>query len=303
MALTPTYRTSSWKNLAKTTASLLWPATLPDNVQDGDLVIVAITTNGSAGTMTAPSGWTLISSVTSPATNPHLHAWRKFWYEGDPMTAVFTGTTSVAGGINATAFSGVDPQNAMDVAAVNGGSSTAGTAQTNAGITTVTNNALVVGINAANSSSATFTGPSSTQPTLTERYDSGSQRTQTMATGNLGTAGATGTITWTCSASLAWANMVFALRPDPQRTFPTAIHVEPTWIRDRNRRQMPAIFSGPGSDTAAGRTGMFRGGTGRLQLDQGLQAGGAATTSDLPRNPYRLGFLYRLCLLLPHPRT
>ena len=169
MALVPAYR--GVKVTSQTVALLAKSGELPANVQDGDYVLCAVAFNGGPGTVTTPTGWTAVTSLITVASNPQLQVFGRVWREGDPMTVVVTSTTAVAASIVCACFSGVDPVTPMDATPVTGGSATVNTSHTNTGITTVTANALVVGINAANSSTATFTTAS-----LTERWDTGAQK-------------------------------------------------------------------------------------------------------------------------------
>lgn len=245
MALVPAYR--GVKVTSQTVARLAKSGELPANVQDGDYVLCAVAFNGGPGTVTTPTGWTAVTSLITVASNPQLQVFGRVWREGDPMTVVVTSTTAVAASIVCACFSGVDPVTPMDATPVTGGSATVNTSHTNTGITTVTANALVVGINAANSSTATFTTAS-----LTERWDTGAQKAQTGGTLTVASPGATGTITWTCSGSLAFANAVVALRPDPQRAVPDFMVTvdQYAYVRRRGRQVTPG-FRGPGDTTGA----------------------------------------------------
>jgi len=270
--LVPAYR--DVKVTSQTASRLAKSGELPANVKDGDYVICAVSFNGSPGTVTTPIGWTALTALITVASNPQLQVFGRFWEEGDPMTVVVATSTANAGAIVCSCYSGVDPITPMDATPVTGGSATAGLSHTNTGITTVTANALVVGVNAANSSTATFTTAS-----LTERWDTGAQKAQTGGTLSVASPSATGVITWTCSASLAFANAVLALRPDPQRSYADVIVTGDAYALVRRRgRQVTPGFRGPGDTTSGNVGGHPRfGAYAAMVLSDGVAAAGGTT--------------------------
>ena len=137
-------------------------------------------------------------------------------------------------GYAASAYRGVDQVTPIDVTAT----STSGAAATTAtatNITTVTNQAWVVGGAAANGSTATFV-TAWTTPTGTERNDiqngqaSGSGKSGTLSDSNAGfSVGTTATITWTISASLAWDAWLTAIRPAATVASESPLLAKPPW--------------------------------------------------------------------------
>ena len=204
--------------------------TMPTGTASGDLCIVAISWNGAPGAITLPTGWTILSALNAGQANPQQSVYYKLLDGSEGASQTWTSGTAVLAGYAASSYRGVHQTTPIDVAAT----STSGAAATTAtatNITTVTNQAWVVGGAAANSSTATFVTAWTTPPG-TERNDiqngfaSGTGKAGTLSDSNGGFAvGTTATITWTISASLAWDAWLTAIRPAPAVAGGTGLNI------------------------------------------------------------------------------
>lgn len=117
MAITP--RASTTLALATRTNTTV---SRPAGTTTGDYIVVALTCGGSsAATITAPSGWTQLATITYSNTDPWsvvLQLWGRF----DDGAASWTWThASRSSQAYATAYTGVDPATPVDVAATTAG--------------------------------------------------------------------------------------------------------------------------------------------------------------------------------------
>lgn len=208
--------------ISRNTATLNHVVTLPASTVSGSVIVASIAWNGGPGTVTWPAGWTVMpgtASVFGVPTNPQASVAYHVCDGTEGASITVTSTSSVISGHAASAYSGVDNTTPIDVNATTAGSATAGTTDTATNITTVTNNAWVIGGAMSNGSTGSFT-TGWTTPTGTERCDvqngqaSGSGKNCTQSDSNAAFAtGTTATITWTSSTSLAWIAWLTALRP------------------------------------------------------------------------------------------
>ena len=204
--------------LVENAASTTIAVTVPTGVAAGELLICAVTGSRTASgdTLTPPAGWNTAALVKDGSTNGVVTGlyWRVAT-GGESSTYTWTCTAGTAGRIGGAMqrVSGVDSTTPMDVAAASASlTAVAGTTIDSPTITTVTANALLVGVGSVNASaSATLTPPGSMAQINTT---TGVGRRQTWATEAKAVAGATGTRTWTSSTTgLQRAAIIAALRP------------------------------------------------------------------------------------------
>lgn len=185
----------------------------PAGVQDGDVLVASFATNGNPGTVTPPAGWTLAPGFPIVGgTNPYQHVYYKAVTNAasEPASYSWTLSTSVAWGGGIAAYRGVDQAIIWDAGPSGAGSGTSSTSAVAPSVTTTVANCYLVGGAAANSSTVTFTPP----PSMTERWDTGAGKANCLADNEVwASADATGTRTFTASASRAWTAWLGALRP------------------------------------------------------------------------------------------
>jgi hypothetical protein len=165
----------------------------PAGVQNGDILILYLTLGAaSPPTPTLPSGFTVIQGPTtitdSGFSNTVRLAWKVASSEPGSYTISHATSNSQAIIVAISGASGSTPVSSMNTGT--------GTTTTATGITTPSNNAVVLFIASA---WQLYTGasspPSGTTPTFTEQYDGGEQSVFYVASGVLATAGATGSKT------------------------------------------------------------------------------------------------------------
>lgn len=193
----------------------------PAGVVIDDVMIATISTTGSPA-LTAPAGWTAIEAAPTISGGIQLQTYykRAGSDEGSSYQWSWTGTQRAAGGI--VAFQGVDRNlaNPIDNAgAAHSKAVTSGNAIAAPGITTASNNAMLIASYANES-----TGPISQPPGMTERFDLGGDggvlATDVRTSGNTEiwpTAGGTGARTASGDVGNYAAHMV-ALTPAPAAT-------------------------------------------------------------------------------------
>ncbi len=189
----------------------------------GDLIMVAVSIRGTAGTVATPSGWTAVTGnpfqYTSNASRMYL--FYRVRQAGDANSVSFTvtgGTTNNTLLAQAYYFGGVDPTTPIEVNPVKTDQASSATTVAATGVTTLNANALGVAFfhraddagtwAAANSwtvNNATNARPASTL---------GSDASMGMATKAMPTAGATSapTLTVTSGAAAVGMSVVLALR-------------------------------------------------------------------------------------------
>jgi RHS repeat-associated protein len=186
-------------------------------VQVNDQVVVA-STEPSTTTVTAPSGYNLVTSVTSGGSSP-LATTKVFSHtvvSGETSVTLTYGTSTTAQAAVLGIYRGVDPNLPIDVAATSSAAAT--TTVTAPSVTpTYTSDQLLVFQGAA----GTFSGSSWTAPTGTV------ERAQVNTTANVSTgladqaigAGATGTRTSTFGRSANLTSVVVAVSQPPSLLF------------------------------------------------------------------------------------
>lgn len=193
---------------ANVTATTSHTITAPAGVVANDVLICAIGFNGSPGTITTPdTDWVEIGSELGNS-NPKLYLYRKVTTDSDTASYTWTITNTIASGMVAAAYYDVDTTTPEDVTAVGTfGASASSFSLT--GVTTQTDNAMLISCAACNSSSVTITENSA----LVAEVGAALGKSTEMADGTFATAGATGTVDYTLSASREWSGIVVALKP------------------------------------------------------------------------------------------
>jgi hypothetical protein len=198
----------------------------PNDVVQGDLMIVNIQQSNNKDADPTCTGWTLIDGAVVDA-GPELRRQAVLYKvagASEPTDYTFTLPSGVdRGSIAIVAFSGIDPTSPFDVApgTVNG-PETAGTTATANTITSASANSAIVMLAAMQDGSSTnsFNNWSTTSPgTLTEIYDynnSGVKEGVGAAWSIKAAAGSTGNGTVTLSASKKWGSILLALKPKAQ---------------------------------------------------------------------------------------
>jgi PKD repeat protein len=189
-----------------TTASNGLTISQPAGTASGDVLVSCLALNGSSIPASGvPSGWSLISSVTS-SSNPRIYGYYKIATAAEPTAYHWAFTSSVTSGGGIARYSGASGLDGPASKAA-GASATSGTVP---GVTTTTANAMVVGCMGVNSSATTLT--ISSPVGMTEAWDVGGKRHE-LADGLQSLGGPTGDKTWTFSAGREWAGWLVALRP------------------------------------------------------------------------------------------
>jgi Ca2+-binding RTX toxin-like protein len=180
-------------------------------VQDDSLVAQVTVRGGTAATITAPAGWTLLSRQNNGTTLAQA-VYHRVATSSEPATYTWTfdGNRRASGGI--IAYSGVDAANPIDAS---GGQTGSGSEVTAPSIVTTAADAMLVGFFGI-AHTATFTPPTG----MTERYDvsstTGGEPVRTSSAGadeNVAMPGPTGLRTATATQSDPWVGHSVALRP------------------------------------------------------------------------------------------
>jgi hypothetical protein len=184
-----------------------YPIAQPAGMADGDVVLLTLCANGSAGTVTPPSGFVLTASNTTQ--NPRVYEFIKVITSavGEPATWNIVGTAGVAASTTSEALTGVDLATPQDVAS----QATANLAATSAalnGLTTRTDGAFIRALIGINSSSSVIT---ETSALVAEVVEVGGKVSE-IDDGTQSLSGPTGTITFNISTSLASTGIVTAIR-------------------------------------------------------------------------------------------
>jgi hypothetical protein len=174
---------------------------VPSGVSNGHVMLAtAVYANG---TLTVPSGWTLVTSQGGFGVYRRVAS-------GEPASYTWSLNTTDSLATACIAYSNVDTANPVDVSgSQSNGSSTSMTAPT---VTTTIATDRLVFLGGAIGGSTTATAPGS----MTERADAGTGNANIyIADRALSSAGATGTYTATLAASRANIGALVALRPNP----------------------------------------------------------------------------------------
>lgn len=181
----------------------------PTGLSDGDVIWAALCI-GASGTPNVPEGFSQFATVNQ-SNVVVLWGYIKIVEDADsePDTYTFDGWTSTRATAYLVAYSGVDNETPIDVAASTGQANSGETVEAPS-ITTVTDGAVLVGIAGQDSASGTVTEPE----TMAEILESaGTGKKSSTCDETRDTAGATGARQWTFNLSLAHACYFGALRP------------------------------------------------------------------------------------------
>jgi hypothetical protein len=196
----------------------------PSGVVTNDVMIAVLShsnVNSNAMAAATGTGWTLVNSTLYASSGNDR--WRltilyKIAVAGDAATSNYsfnlqTGTRDGSGTI--TAFSGVDTSNVFDVVStVNSGSSNAVTAT---GLTSVTNNALIMMIAGVAAQQPVTSWTATSPASLTEVFDNqdnaSADQSVAAAIGTKAAFGTTGNGIGALALSRAWTATMLALRP------------------------------------------------------------------------------------------
>jgi hypothetical protein len=194
--------------VVNTTATNTVTIPAPAGTNPGDVLVACLATNGGNVTSTGiPTGWQPIATVTG-ISNPHTFGYYKI-AGTEPTNYAWTLSSSVANSAGIARYSGVNTTTPLAATTTTATSATT-TSATLPALTTTTDNAMVIGCLAANTSATSLT---ITSPTgMTQAWDLAGKR-QELADTTQPTAGTTGPKTWTLSAARATAGWLTALRP------------------------------------------------------------------------------------------
>jgi hypothetical protein len=176
----------------------------PAGTSSGDLLVSCLSLNGST-VKQAPSGWTEITAVTSVA-RPRVYGYYKVASASEPASyrwGLDSKVASAGGIVRYSGASGLDGPAAK-------ASGLSGTTGTVPGVTTVTNDAMVVGCMGVSSSA---TPVQVTGPVGMSQAWSLAGTPNAFADARQATPGPTGPKSWTFSNARDWAGWVAALRP------------------------------------------------------------------------------------------
>jgi RHS repeat-associated protein len=189
--------------------------TLPTGTLAGDEVVVA-TTQPSTTTVTAPSSYTQVATVTSGGSAPKATTtvFRHTVVSGDTSVKLTYSTSSTAQSAVVAVYQGADPNLPIDVSAT-AASSAASTTITGPSVTPIYANDRLLVVQGA---TGTFSGKTWTAPSgTTEEAQSNSTANASIGIADqlLGAAGATGTRVSTFGASANLTSVVIALTQPP----------------------------------------------------------------------------------------
>lgn len=187
----------------------------PAGITEGDLLLCAIAMVGGGDSftpVTIPTGWSLLLNADNTLLNSNILIFQKTAVAAEPTTWTFVleggaFDTNMHGRWYVMCVTTVDPVRPIEAVNFTQAGSGSSTSVTAASVTTTRDNSLIVFMGKAVSNGADphpFTPPTGATPTFTEREDavhvhSSSNVAFTVDTGNLATAGATGTKTATAT--------------------------------------------------------------------------------------------------------
>ncbi|MGN6743163.1 MAG: PKD domain-containing protein [Amnibacterium sp.] len=205
-AVTAGSSTTGTASTATTSVTL----TKPTAVVDGDVLVANINADANP-TITAPAGWTAVTSPLTDSTYARIFSYSKVVSSAAAEPSSYTFTLSAAekwnGGI--TDFHGVDTTAVWDTAAATKVSTSSVSSIAVPSVTTVTPGAMLVGGDGVNSTSAKLAPPSG----WTEAWEGDGGQDVDLGYKPMPAAGASGTSTFTHSASVSGAAWVRALKP------------------------------------------------------------------------------------------
>ena len=196
------------RNIASIVTGTSISLTKPSGTAQNDLLVAQITvTGGSSVTITAPSGWNLVSRVNNGTTVGQAVYW-KVAAATESTNYSFTinfggAATRAAGGI--LRYTGVDVTHPIATSSVNNGS---GTTLTATGVTAPANSTTVALLGAGNG--VTLSTPAG----MTSRtYISAGASGPAGGASDMAASGATGDLTSTAGATTPWVAQLVALNP------------------------------------------------------------------------------------------
>jgi hypothetical protein len=179
----------------------------PSGTAEGD-ILIAVLSHENSPAVTPPSGWRLIGHIDHYAQVHDVYVYFKRAGGSEPTTYTWTHASNWRSGYIAAiqnASATVDPW----VGLPNQGVGSTGTAN---GVTTLGDDALVMFVSATFDDRGPLTPPSGSNPTYSERWDSGNNLY--IATGTLATAGATGDETISYGSSSNWSTLLVVVEDD-----------------------------------------------------------------------------------------
>ena len=189
--------------------------TVPAGVQNGDLLIAALTfAGGSNATVTGPTGntWTLHKEQVR-TTSVKAHIWYRVASGETAGSTTYTWSVSpnelVSGGI--VAYRGVDTGSPFDVTPVGAVGSSQSVDSATGGVTTVTDGAWAIFGVHINSATAVTTPPTD----YTEEFENNTGIISAIDDKEISPAGSTGTISAAMSggSNKPWASILTAIKP------------------------------------------------------------------------------------------
>jgi hypothetical protein len=187
---------------------------VPAGVVAGDVLIAVVDAEGS-GTITAPSGWSSTNLVAATTSFGFRGVYFHVAGSSEPSSYTWTlGTSRKAAG-EMLSYVGVENASPIELAASTAGAAF-GTSDAAASITTtVANTKVIMDLGALDASgSFTITAPlGTTKRASSTTTGSGSVLGTQAQDFTQATAGATGTKTFTTSASIPWGAITIALKP------------------------------------------------------------------------------------------
>lgn len=216
---TPVHATSPTIETYTATGALSGPGTsvsidLPTGVSSGDLLVACVAAAGSDTSDMSATGWTHVITAGGGGTSPKIGFLYRFWQSGDSDPAVFTvGSTAMAlrrGVI--WRISGADAS-PSDTTASSNVVSTSQTSRIYTGITTNTDDALLLGCMNWVSNDSTYTKDGSLTNTVTQNRNAADYGVQASA-------GSTGDFTGSGNAS-PYVSILWAVKPGTSNTAPT----------------------------------------------------------------------------------
>lgn len=197
---------------AYSSATASYVATMPSGIAVGELLIVVICIdNGSGGTITPPSGWTL-QFRTNNGSSAICHA---VYYRIADGSETSTYTWTVTSGIGCVQCFRVGGQDATFSDVANSGATGTSTTPTATTVTTATDLALgLVFYHVASGSNV----PSLPSGWTDVTNGNGSSRGWRIASKSITPAGAIGSVASSQASSRAWAASLWAIRPAAEST-------------------------------------------------------------------------------------
>ena len=193
----------------------------PQNVSEGDLIIVTLHYRMTNLTITSSDGFQLIRNETSGVdgnSRGTVAAFYKVATASEPATYTFTTSGNAAGNANwravANRVTGHDMANPIGNHAGSNSGVTTGTSRTVTSINTSLNRSLLVGAVTIRDNVTNLTVPTG----MTSSFTNTSRTAASVSYQIIPSAGATGNKTWNWSTSEANAALMFVVNPDPTNT-------------------------------------------------------------------------------------